>query len=107
VSEPAPIPLAAAVKALREELCEAVRVGEGEELRFALGPIELELQVQAGSEAGGDVGIKFWLVSVGGKTGRSSETTHTVRLSLTPVRVGAFSDRDVDVLIASELEERG
>jgi len=50
VSDPVPIPLASAIRALRTELQEAVRAGEGEDLRFALGPVELELQVQAGSE---------------------------------------------------------
>ncbi len=28
-------------------------------------------------------------------------------LSLTPVRVGAYADEDPDVLVTSELEERG
>jgi hypothetical protein len=47
------------------------------------------------------------VVSVGAKGGRSSEATHTLRLSLTPVRVGAYGDQERDVLVASELEERG
>jgi hypothetical protein len=64
-------------------------------LRFALGAIELELQVQAASEGVGEAAIKFWVVSVGGKGGRSSEATHTLRLSLTPVRVGAYGVRIV------------
>lgn len=102
-----PIPLAVAVRALRGELLDAVRAGEGEPLRFALGPIELELQVQTTCEGSLETGIKFWLVSVGAKGARSSEATHTVRLSLTPVRVGAYGDEDRDVLVASEPELRG
>lgn len=105
--DPVPIPLASAIRALRAELLEAVRAGQGEELRFALGPVELELQVQAASERGGEVGIKFWLVSIGAKGGRSSEATHTLRLSLTPVRVPADGGEARDVLVASELEEGG
>jgi len=101
------IPLASAIRALRTELQEAVRAGDGEELRFALGPVELDLQIQAASEGGGEAAIKFWLVSVGAKGSRSSQATHTMRLSLTPVRVGAFADSDRQVLVASELEERG
>jgi hypothetical protein len=81
--------------------------GEGEELRFALGPVELELQVEAASEGGGEAGIKFWLVSATAKGGRSSRSTHTVRLSLTPVRVDALGVQDRDVLIASDVERRG
>jgi hypothetical protein len=98
--------LASAIRALRAELEEAMRAGEGEQLRFALGAVELELQVSAGSERGGEAGIKFWLVSLGAKGGRSSEATHTVRLSLTPVRAGAHGELDRDVLVASELEQR-
>lgn len=105
--DPVPIPLASAIRALRTELQAAVRSSEGEELRFALGPVELELQVETASEGEGEAGIKFWLVSVGAKGSRSSGMTHTVRLSLTPVRVGADADEDRDVLVTSELEERG
>jgi hypothetical protein len=107
VSDRPPIALASAVRALRAELQEAIRVGAGEELRFALGPVELELQVQAAWEGGGEAAIKFWVVSIGAKGGRSSEATHTLRLSLTPVRIGAYGDQERDVLVASELEERG
>ena len=52
-------------------------------------------------------GIKFWLASIGAKGSRSSSTTHTVRLSLTPVRVDAAGNEKRDVLVVSELEERG
>ena len=102
-----PIPLASAIRVLREQLQDAVRGGEGEELRFALGPVELELRVEAAHEGGGEAGIKFWLASVGAKGSRSSSTTHTVRLSLTPVRVDGAGNEKRDVLVASELEERG
>jgi len=45
------IPLAEAIRALRRELVEAVREGEDEEVRFALGDIDLELQVEVSKEA--------------------------------------------------------
>ena len=61
------IPLASAIRALREEIVEAVRAAGEEDIRFALGPVELELQVEAGREHGVDAGIKFWLVSIGGR----------------------------------------
>ena len=104
---PDPIPLASAIRVLREQLQDAVRGGKGEELRFALGPVELELQVEAAHEGGGEAGIKFWLASIGAKGSRSSSTMHTVRLSLTPVRVDAAGNEKRDVLVVSELEERG
>jgi Trypsin-co-occurring domain 2 len=79
------IPLADAIRALRRELVEAVRQGKDEELRFRLGPIELELQLEISREAGGEAGISFWIVSIGAKGSRTSATTHTVKLTLAPV----------------------
>jgi Trypsin-co-occurring domain 2 len=99
------VPLASAIEVLRNELVEAVRAGKDQEIRFALGPIELELQVAVEKKADGQAGIKFWLVSVGGGAGRSSGTTHTLRLKLTPTRGGEGSEGK-DVLVASDLEER-
>lgn len=104
---PDPIPLATAIRVLRQQLQDAVREGTGEELRFALGSVELELRVQVAHEGGGEAGIKFSLVTIGAKASSSSQATHTVRLSLTPVRVGAYGDQNRDVLVASDLEERG
>ena len=73
------IPVAEAIRALRRELGRAVREGEDEDVRFALGDIELELQVDVSKEAGGEAGIAFWLVTIGGKASRTSGTTHTIR----------------------------
>lgn len=95
------IPLAEAIRALRSELVKAARQGAGEEVRFALGPIDLELQVEASAEAGLSGGIKFWLVSLGGSGTRRSAATHTVKLSLTPV-----SASGEDVIIRSGVEGR-
>lgn len=101
------IPLAGAIRALRRELLEAVQAGGDEEIRFALGPVELELQVEASRELGGETGVKFWLVSVAGKGGRSSSSSHTVRLTLTPVRVDPETAEQGDLMVSSDLEERG
>jgi hypothetical protein len=78
------VPLAGAIRQLRAELTEAMRQGQGEELRFALGDIELELQLQVSQEAKGDAGIRFWLVSLGGSASASRGSTHSLRLTLTP-----------------------
>lgn len=84
VDEPR-LPLAATIQALRTELLHALEQSQGEDLRFALGPVELDLQLTISQEGSKEAGIKFWVVSAGA-TGSSSETTtHTVRLTLTPV----------------------
>lgn len=96
------IPLSEAIRALRRELVEAVREGEGEELRFALGPVELELQLEVSKEAGGEASIAFWLVTVGAKGSRTQATTHTVSLTLTPI--GPSGEKDV--VVRSRVAER-
>jgi hypothetical protein len=100
------IPLAEAIRALRRELVAAVAEGEGEEVRFALGPVELEVELAVTREAGGEAGIAFWLVSIGGKGSRTSARTHTVKLTLTPVRVTAEGEVQKDIVVGSELDRR-
>lgn len=64
------IPLADAIKRLRDELIGAAQEGVGKDVRFRLGPVKLDLEVAATNTGGGEVGIKFWLVSIGGKAAR-------------------------------------
>ncbi len=91
------VPLDTAVKALRSELYAAMEAGADEKLQFRLGPVELELGLEVSNEAGGDAGIRFWVVSLGGKAGRTSTSTHRVKLTLNPV-----SRTDEQVRIGSE-----
>jgi hypothetical protein len=86
MSDEVRIPLASAIEALRGELVEAVRSSENEEIRFALGTVELELQVAVDKKFDGQAGIKFWLVSLGAGGSRSSSDTQTIKLSLTAMR---------------------
>jgi hypothetical protein len=81
------MPLAAVVESLRVELARALAQGEGEQVRFRLGPVELEFRVQVSGEVGAEAGVKFWVVSVGGSASRTSASTHTIRLVLHPTGV--------------------
>jgi Trypsin-co-occurring domain 2 len=93
--------LADAIEALRGELETAMVAGEGERLRFALGPVEMEFEVAISRERTAKGGIAFWVVTLGGEAGRTSATTHRVKLTLQP-RAGAGGD----VLVHDELEQR-
>jgi hypothetical protein len=95
------IPLGEAIRALRKEIVAAVREGQDEDLRFGLGPIELELQMAMSREAGAEAGISFWIVTIGGKASTTSAQTHTVRLTLTPIGAG-----DEGVLVTDEVAQR-
>jgi hypothetical protein len=75
------------------ELEESMKESEGEELRFVLGDIDLELQLEVSREEKGDAGIRFWLVSLGGSVDVSRGATHTVRLKLTPETKGGETPR--------------
>lgn len=61
------VPLADTIRALRAELYRAMVQKKDEELRFALGEVEIELQMEVSHEAGADAGIRFGVVSIGAK----------------------------------------
>jgi hypothetical protein len=80
--------LSDALIALRGELLKAQAEGQGNErkLRFRIPePIELEFQAAVTKDFEGNAGIRWWLVTLGGKASRSDLATHTVRLKLSPV----------------------
>lgn len=95
------LPLTDVLRALRRELLEAVDEGASSELRFAVGTVELEVEVRVRREKSAGGGIRFWVVSGAGKAQRESSTTHTVRLTLTPV----VRDGE-DVLLSSRIPSR-
>ncbi|QXE33219.1 hypothetical protein KQY30_01810 [Streptomyces sp. GMY02] len=80
----APVELAEAIEVLRAQLDVARRLAPPGSLRFEVGPVELEFQVEllSGDEVSG--GAKFYLLSAGGRRTSESRTTHSVRLTLTP-----------------------
>ncbi len=82
--EQGPIELADAVRELRRELTAAMDMAEGQRLRFALEAVEMEFLLEVRKEAGGEAGIKFWVVNLGAKGGVSSGSTHRVTLTLNP-----------------------
>jgi hypothetical protein len=80
--------LSDAIRALRAELSASMAEGNDKELRFRLGPVEMEFEVAVTHEAGGEAGVKFWVVSAGGKGSVTSGTTHRVKLQLQPLTAG-------------------
>lgn len=88
------IPIAKVIKSLRDELSQAIADGDGKDLRFELGPVELEFQVEVSMDLEGKTGAKggvqIGVISLGEVSGeagttRSRGTTHTVKLTLNPV----------------------
>jgi hypothetical protein len=78
--------LSEAIAVVRAELELAVVEGEGSELAFRAGPIEMEFQVGFSRTGTIGAGVRAWVVSAGAKGEASSSGTHRLKLSFTPVR---------------------
>jgi Trypsin-co-occurring domain 2 len=100
------VPLGEAIKALRSELLQAMADASDEELRFALGPVELEFKLTTTTEASAGGGVRFWLINADAKGARAHEDAHTLRVTLTPVHASQVKDGGADVLVTSELRRR-
>jgi len=79
------IPLAETLHTLRRELELAQLQSKGEGILFEIDKVELELKVVVSRKAKGLGGIQFYVVKAGGEIEKSGETTHSIRLTLTPV----------------------
>ncbi|MEU1667062.1 trypco2 family protein [Streptomyces sparsogenes] len=77
--------LAAAIAQVRRELAEALVEGEGQAVRFGMAGVELEFLVEARRVAGGDAGVRFHVVSLGGKAEFQRTEANHVKVSLQPV----------------------
>ena len=79
------IGLKEAVGVLRKELSDSIKASSGEELRFKVGEVTLEFQVEVERAVEGSGGIKFWVVNLGSKASSASAVTHKITLPLSPV----------------------
>ena len=90
-----------AIRALRVEIMEAAEDASTQAVRFEVGPIDLEFQVVAKKEKGGDgkLGAKIGFhifsaeASLGGSGKRGDERTQKVKLVLNPVLVDLKGER--------------
>jgi hypothetical protein len=81
--------LADAIEAVRRELRRAQDEGRGSDVRFVVGPAEVEFTVEVVKAAGGEASVKVLsLLSFGGSGQVSTGKTNRVKLVLTPVGVG-------------------
>jgi hypothetical protein len=78
------IPLVDAVAAVRDELLEAAARGVGQDVTFAVGPVEMEFEVEAREDARAKGGFRLWAVTAGGEAAASRGHRHRVTFTLTP-----------------------
>lgn len=93
------IQLTEAISELRRQITAAMAEAEGQDLRFRLGGVELEFQVELNRSADAKAGIEVWVVSAGAGGKLSSAETHRVKLSLQPL-----TDEGGDVLVGRHRE---
>jgi hypothetical protein len=73
------------VESLRRELQTSLERGKNESVAFAVDKVELELKVAISRKAGAEAGVAFWVVKAGANVQAGRDTTHTFKLTLTPV----------------------
>lgn len=106
------IELADVIADLRSELDADRRQGAGEELRFELGPVALEVSVAVRKDAGGNATVKFWVGELGADGKVSSTATQPIKLTLNRLTTAAaaaeppMSDRSPLMSGASVERER-
>lgn len=91
------VALADLIEAVRVDLEQAILKGQGHQLRFLLGPVELDLGVVVTREAGGGFSLKVpWLeIGAEAKARRSGERSQRVHVVLNPPDTGTeIADKD-------------
>ena len=68
------------LKQLRAELVEATQEGEGQDIRFTMGDIQIELEAVV--ESGGKGGLNLKVLGVGFEGGAEASSASTVKLTL-------------------------
>ena len=66
------IPLAEAVAVVRDELLSAVARGASSDVKFAVGEVRLEFEVQLREDKGSKLGFKAWVLT--GERSRSTDS---------------------------------
>ena len=80
--------LADAVEVLRAQLSEAQRRGQGSPLRFVLGEITAEFEVELVRTRNGGGALRFGVVEADARRERSARSTQRVTLTLKPEQRG-------------------
>ncbi|GGW78504.1 trypco2 family protein [Streptomyces lomondensis] len=78
------IELSDMIRELRQQLTAALVDGEGEAVRFELGPVEIEATVAVSREAGADAKVRLWVVDAGANGRYAQDRTQRITVTLTP-----------------------
>ena len=100
------VPIADAIRAIRQELNAAMLQGESDDLRFELGNVDLEFNAVVTKDVDGKAKVSFKLLGWGAEaeagTKFSHEQTHKIKLTLSPTRIEQPGEAGKKVLISSK-----
>lgn len=83
--------LADAIEVLRDQLSEAQYRGQGSQLRFVLGEITVEFEIELVRTRNGGGALRFGVVEANARGERSKRSTQRVTLRLNPEQRGSGS----------------
>ncbi|WP_279582427.1 trypco2 family protein [Fodinicola feengrottensis] len=69
---------------MRAELTTAMNAGQQADLRFEVGPVELELSIVVEKSIAPGAKVRFWVVEAGADARAATATTQRIKLTLDP-----------------------
>lgn len=96
------VELAEVIRDLRGELERAIVAGDGEALRFELGPIELEVSVAIEVSARAGTKIRFLVMELGAQGNIDHASTQRIKLTLSP----RFGPNGITPMVSGSAEEQ-
>jgi hypothetical protein len=94
------IELSDLIRELRQQLTTALADGDGEVVRFELGPVEIEATVAVSREAGTDAKVRLWVVDAGMNGKYAQAQTQRITVTLAPQIVAADGSTARSMLIS-------
>ena len=81
--------LAAVLADVRREIVAAATAAQGDDLRFEVSSVRVDLSVAFERTRGGSGGVKLWVVEAGAEASVTRGTTHVLSVELSPLSVAS------------------
>ena len=91
--------LSTMIQYLRKEIEIAQENASASNIKFTMGEVEMELNVEISASEKGKAGVKFWIIEAGGELANSNKAAHKIKIKMTPTLIND-SERD-DVTLSS------
>ncbi|MGW1623253.1 trypco2 family protein [Streptomyces sp. NPDC002172] len=90
------------ISELRRQLIAAAADGDGQTVRFELGPVEVEATVAVTREAGAGAKVRLWVVDLDSNGTYTQAQTQRVKLTLLPKAVPAGGGSAQPAMLAGD-----